>query len=105
MTKFDRNYLNSLSDLGCIVCLLTGKGYTRPEIHHPRKGQGMAQRAPDSQAIPLCPSRHRNGGYGVALHAGQGEFERIYGTELELLGKTRQMLAQREMAISGEGRF
>jgi hypothetical protein len=52
----------------------------------------MAQKAGFNEAIPLCPNHHQNGGYGVALHAGQKEFEARYGTELELLKHTNLLL-------------
>jgi hypothetical protein len=35
---------------------------------------------------------HTNGGYGVALHAGQKAFEAKYGTESELLEHTTKIL-------------
>jgi hypothetical protein len=67
---------------GCIVC--GGMGYlgTPAEVHHLRAGVGMGQRG--TRAIPLCPRHHRTGGYGVALHAGQREWESRYGSEVTL---------------------
>jgi hypothetical protein len=52
----------------------------------------MGQRASHFDAIGLCPTHHRTGGYGVAIHAGQKEWESRYGTELELLEYTREMM-------------
>jgi hypothetical protein len=52
----------------------------------------MAQRSHYLQAIPLCPQHHLHGSYGVALHAGQKQFEANYGTELELLEHTTKIL-------------
>jgi hypothetical protein len=40
---------------------------------------------------------HRLGGYGVAIHVGQREWERRYGTETELLTQTKQLLALEEL--------
>lgn len=81
-----------LVELGCIVCLLELNVYSIPEIHHIRAGQGLSQRAPDSKAIGLCHPHHRTGGYGVAIHAGQEEFERRHGTETALLSITNKLL-------------
>lgn len=92
MNKNERAHYSKLSQLGCIVCLREGFGYSPPHIHHIRTGQGMAQKAGFNEAIPLCPNHHQNGGYGVALHAGQKEFEARYGTELELLKHTNLLL-------------
>lgn len=54
----------------------------------------MAQRATDFEVIPLCPTHHQTGGYGVALHAGQETFEEKYGTEGQLLMETYLTLEQ-----------
>jgi hypothetical protein len=88
----DRLHLSKVAAIGCIVCLNNGYPDTPAEIHHPRTGQGMGQRAPHDMAIPLCHTHHRTGGYGVAIHAGQAEFEQRYGTELELLEQARRLL-------------
>jgi hypothetical protein len=52
----------------------------------------MGMKSHWSKAIPLCPMHHQHGGWGVALHAGQKEFEKRYGTEEELLEYTTQCL-------------
>ena len=75
-------HLTAVAVLGCIVC---GR---HAEVHHLRTGVGMGQRSSDYLAIPLCPDHHRNGGYGVAFHAGRKGFERNFGNEVELLEET-----------------
>jgi len=92
MKKAERQHYDKLSQLGCIVCIREGFGYTAPCIHHIRHGVGMAQRSNYLQAIPLCGLHHQHGGYGVALHAGQKQFEANYGTEVELLEHTTKIL-------------
>jgi hypothetical protein len=90
MTKAEKQHLDNVASLGCIIC-------RRPaEIHHIRKGAGMAMKSSHFDAIPLCPDHHRNGGYGTAIHAGQKAFEEKFGTEEELLQKVRAMLYQEE---------
>ena len=74
MTKDDKRWLEDVASLGCVVCRNLGYGATPAEVHHIRKGQGIAQRAD-----------HRTGGHGVAIHAGQKTWEENYGTESELL--------------------
>ncbi len=81
-----------LVELGCVVPLEDGDCGSPPQLHHPRMGQGLGQRAPHTDCIPLCERHHISGGYGVAFHAGRKEFERKYGTELELLAKVRRLL-------------
>jgi hypothetical protein len=91
-TKDEKKHYDRLSQLGCVVCLREGHGYTQPAIHHIRSDAGMGMKSHWSKAIPLCPMHHQHGGWGVALHAGQKEFEKRYGTEEELLEYTTQCL-------------
>lgn len=92
MNKAESKHYDRLFQLGCIVCLQQGFGYTAPHIHHIRHGAGMGQKSNWQDAIPLCPQHHQHGGYGVALHAGQKEFERLYGSEQYLLELTTKLL-------------
>lgn len=95
MTKADKQHLARVASLGCIVCRNEGHGTTPPEltaIHHIRAGQGMGQRASHHETIPLCALHHQLGGYGIAIHAGQAEWERRFGTERQLLEQVREML-------------
>jgi hypothetical protein len=92
VNKDEKNHYDKLSQLGCIVCRKEGWGYSPPHIHHIRHGVGLSQRSHWSLAIPLCPNHHQNGGYGIALHAGQKEFERKFGSESELLRQTLTVL-------------
>ena len=88
MKKSEKAYLDAVANLGCIVCRDCGYGPTPAVIHHIRTGQGMGQRAGNALVIPLCPQHHNMGGKGVAIHAGQKEWENLYGSELELLNRT-----------------
>jgi hypothetical protein len=92
VNKDERKHYDQLSQLGCIVCRREGWGYSPPHIHHIRHGVGLSQRSHWSLAIPLCPNHHQNGGYGIALHAGQKEFERKFGSEVELLQETIKLM-------------
>lgn len=92
MKKADKARFEALSNMGCIVCQNLGYGYSPPEIHHLLTGSGMGQKAANIKTIPLCPNHHRNGGYGVAIHSGQREFERRYGLEVELLEQVNRNL-------------
>ncbi|AKM87129.1 Ref family recombination enhancement nuclease [Enterobacter ludwigii] len=85
MKKVDSLHLSRVAALGCIVCRNQNLGETPAEIHHIRSGQGISQRADHRKSIPLCHMHHRNGGYGVAIHAGRKQWEKNFGTELKLL--------------------
>lgn len=97
MNKEEKNHLDRVQQLGCIVCRNLGHHDTPAAIHHIRAGQGLGQRASNFEVIPLCSLHHQNGGYGVAIHAGQKTWESLYGTELELLAQVRRLL-EREAA-------
>lgn len=93
MTKDERKHYDKISQHGCIVCLLAGYGYSPCEIHHIRTGIGKSQKAHWTKAIGLCPTHHRLGSHGVAIHAGIKAFEQAIGmTELELLEKQLEIL-------------
>lgn len=91
-TKAEREHLSKVAEIGCIVCLNENYGQSPAEIHHIRSGQGMAQRASNYEVIPLCPIHHRNGGHGVAVHAGIETWQERFGTEVELLEQVKEML-------------
>lgn len=93
MTKDERRHYARIADLGCVVCLLQGYGHSPCEIHHIRTGAGLAQKSHWSKAIGLCPTHHRLGGHGVAIHAGVEAFESAVGmNEVELLSKQLDLL-------------
>ena len=98
MTTAERKHLDAVASLGCIVCHREGLGFAPAEIHHlkrnPETGAhlGMGQRASHFHTIPLCPTHHRAGGFGVAYHAGPRQFEKHFGTEAELWAEVQRLL-------------
>ncbi|MFD1121848.1 Ref family recombination enhancement nuclease [Methylophilus flavus] len=94
MTKAEKNHLNRVAGLGCIVCLNLGYPNCPAEIHHLRYGVGAGQRSNHYNVIPLCPDHHRNGGHGVAFHAGKLAFEAKFGTERELWFQVNGLLKE-----------
>ena len=101
MTVAEKDYLNRLAALGCIVCRNEGLYGVAAEIHHIRDGQGMGQRASHYDTLPLCPKHHRTGGYGVAFHAGQKDWEAKYGTERDLMTQAQALLAKERTRTVG----
>ena len=87
-TAAEKKHLSRVAALGCVA----GSCGMPAEVHHPRDGKGIAQRGSHYDAIPLCPRHHRTGGLGVAIHAGQKTWEAIFGTEAELVEKTKGLL-------------
>lgn len=82
-TAAEKRYMDRVARLGCAVCNLLDLAEDGPvEIHHPREGQGMAQRAPNWLAIGLCPDHHR-GPRGI--HGDKGVLRQLKCDELDLL--------------------
>jgi len=92
MKKEEKERYEQLVELGCCVCWREFERYNEPQIHHPREKVGMAERGAWDEAIPLCHKHHQGGGYGIAFHAGQGIWEKTYGTEAELLTWTLERI-------------
>lgn len=90
-TKAEREHMAKVAALGCCVCYNNGYDDTQAEIHH-INAKAMGMKSSNYHVIPLCHIHHRTGGYGVAIHAGLRAFEKINGTELELLEQVKGML-------------
>ena len=94
MKKAEKEHLDAVAELGCIVCRNEYGQKSPAQIHHLRKGMGMGQRASHLRTIPLCHTHHQNGPIGVAFHAGRATWERLYGSEEDLLTQTEELLGQ-----------
>lgn len=98
MNRSERQHLDDVAQLGCVVCLNLGHEDTPAEIHHTRTGQGR-KRAPHTSVLPLCPHHHRTGGHGEAFHAGPTVWQQRFGREEVLLKQVdilvRQLRAQK----------
>jgi len=79
-TKGEREFLNKVASLGCLVC-------QRPaNVHHIRPiGLGIGMRSSHYQTIPLCHDHHQG---QFSIHNCKEQFEARYGTEAELLHRT-----------------
>jgi len=87
----DNQRLENIREMACIICANLGS-----EPHH-LIGQGhgiMGGKADDSQTIPLCRHHHRK------LHqVGVKTWEKEYGNQNYLLGKTNRWLAMKDEVI------
>jgi hypothetical protein len=89
-TLDEKNHLNAVAELGCMVCRRLGFYGTPCEIHHIRSGQGWG-RSSHFDTIGLCEPHHR-GKYGIHGLGTKG-FPKHYGfTEQELLEEVRNLL-------------
>ena len=89
-TLAEKQHMERVQALGCIVCRKLGLGQTPAEIHHVLQN-GLREN--HFKVLPLCPLHHRSGVNNeqhVSRHPWRKAFELRYGTEnelLELVGK------------------
>lgn len=90
-TAEDKRHMDRVAQLGCIVCRRQGIFSPLVELHHPRRGAGMGQRAAHQDVLPLCYEHHR-GDTGVHGLGTKG-FEKHYGfNEADLLADVAEAL-------------
>lgn len=89
-TVEERRWMDAITAIGCIACLLEGRPGVLGAVHHLLRG---GQRIGHLHSICLCdPGHHQNGGPGVACrHPYKARFEAKYGTEESLLERSRAL--------------
>ena len=90
-TSEEKQHLDKVQQLGCIVCANRGFPNVPAEIHHTR---GKTIKDAHLYVIPLCPAHHRYGGHTepISRHPYKKRFEDAYGTEAELLEQVQNQL-------------
>lgn len=100
-TKAEKEWMDSITQLGCIVCFLRGFPETPAVPHHLLSG---GRRTGHLSTIPLCdPGHHQNAPKGsgkFSRHPNKAGFERAYGSEIYLLRKTQEFVRRREMVTA-----
>ena len=90
MRKSEKNYLDRVSQLGCVLCRHLGHGATPAEIHHIEIVRGPLT---NYLVAPLCPDHHR-GSDGVHGLSRRGFEMRYKLSEMELIGLTIKYLEE-----------
>ena len=90
-TAKEKAHMDKVSQLGCIVCLKHGMGYTPCEIHHI---YGKTKPNTHYKVLPLCFEHHRRGGdkEPISRHPYKARFVAAYGTEEQLLAEVLSQL-------------
>lgn len=89
-----RRHLQTVAELGCIVCKKFLGVETPANVHHILQRRRLENgswvkvirgrnKASDYEVLPLC-HQHHQGPYGVGIHSGQKTWEELFGTEEEL---------------------
>lgn len=87
-------HFERVAALGCIACLIDGNPGTPAELHHIRETAGGGQKALDTDIVPLCVFHHKGDDHPrtPSIHLDRLAFISRYGTESELLARTRALL-------------
>ena len=97
-TADERRHMAAVAELGCCVCHLEWGVYSPAAIHHT---EGKTKPGAHLRVLGLCGTHHQTGGYGVALHAGRVEWERLHGTQAELLAWVAERINTTEGTRNG----
>lgn len=94
--KQEKEYMERVRALGCVVGFFHGRAECSPkiEVHHPT-GAGMGLKANHYDTIPLCFNHHSAQtplSFGSAVHKGNKSFEERYGTQREMVRWVRKSL-------------
>ena len=89
MTKAEKQHLDRVARLGCLLCAEFGQPGVDAEIHHIREGQGASQRASNWLAVPLCSACHRG---PMGVHGDRTLMRIAKMGELDLLAETIRRL-------------
>ena len=91
MSAAAKRHLARVAALGCVICARLGYADTPAEIHHPRFAAGMAQRASDWLAIPVCPEHHRG---STGIHGDRSALRQLKTDEPDLLADVIERLSR-----------
>jgi hypothetical protein len=94
-TKEEARWMDAITAIGCIVCLLAGHPGTPGAVHHLLRA---GRRIGHMHTICLCDPGHHQGGdqvQKISRHPNKARFEAAYGTEAELLEASLQLVALR----------
>ena len=93
MTKSEKEFQSKVRAQGCIVCILDLNERSDGDIHHILNGN---RRIGEMDVLCLCPSHHRFGidnEIATSRHPYLARFVKRYGTEAQLLAKTKELLS------------
>ena len=86
-TVAEQRHMDRVAAAGCVLCWVLGqRQLSRIELHHPREGQGGAQRAPNWLVFGLCGEGCHRGRFGI--HGDRSLLRIAKVDELDLLALT-----------------
>ena len=98
----EKNWMDLISKLGCIVCLKYEDIYTPAEVHHL---YGKTKKGAHLKTIGLCFNHHREGSNNelwVSRHPWKKEFVKRHGSEESLLNGVKTMVLRKSFLGSSQ---
>jgi hypothetical protein len=95
-TNLEGAWMDAICQIGCIVCFLFEDAPNTPGCPHHLLTNGGRRRG-DLDTICLCdPGHHQNSPTAkkISRHPNKARFEEAYGTEEQLLARSRKMVEQ-----------
>ena len=91
-TKKEREHMDKVARLGCLICRKEGNPYSPAELHHIRDVTlvGLGQRAKNEEVIPLCVAHNMIG--KESFNNNSRAFSKKWGSQRELLKETLDLL-------------
>ena len=96
MTSAERDWIDAILQLGCIVCVREKLGDSSAEVHHMLSG---GRRMGHMFTLPLCYLHHRSGrddDQVTSRDQSQRRFEARYGKEAALLIECQGLVSKLE---------
>ena len=93
-TAAEKRHMQAVADAGCVICELFHGVYSPAAIHHV---DGKTKPDAHFKILGLCYLHHQGGNdcaEYVSRHPYKARFEKRYGTEEELMEKTKELLAK-----------
>jgi len=95
MNKLEGQWLNEVSGLGCIVCLVKDGIYSPALIHHIRTWHGRRITRNHKYVLPMCHAHHDGGIAGVSFHKNSTLWCEKYGSQEDLLEEVHNQLIKK----------
>jgi len=90
--KEEKDWMDAISNFGCIVCHLFYDCHSPSEVHHI---DGKTKPQAHLMTLGLCYKHHREGinnDLYVSRHPFKREFEKRYGKQTDLLIKLKELI-------------
>jgi hypothetical protein len=65
MANAAKRWMQTVAELGCVVCRRLGHGTVPAQVHHVAEGSGLRS---DYAVVPLCPEHHDPHRTGSGFH-------------------------------------